>query len=283
MTPVVIAARSSGMSPGEETMPMHDWTRVDAGIFHAFHHEWISEIFRALNGGLLPDAYYALPEQVAAGFGPDVLTLQGQAPDEDPTAEGGGTATATLLQARPRTRFTAETPAEFYRRKKSSIVVRHVSGDRIVAMIEIVSPGNKSNRHAFRALVDKACELLEYRIHLLIVDPFPTRPPRSQRGSRRHLGTGRGRSLSAPRGSAADAGRLRVRSHHPGLHRAGRGRPGAAGHAAVPGAQWLCHGASGSDVCDGVRRHAQKVADCAHRGPVMNPSAGSINASAVFC
>lgn len=57
-------------------MPMHDWTRVDAGIFHAFHHEWISEISRALNRGLLPESYYTLPEQVVAGFGPDVLTLQ---------------------------------------------------------------------------------------------------------------------------------------------------------------------------------------------------------------
>ena len=25
-------------------MPIHDWTRVDAGIFHAFHHGWIEEI-----------------------------------------------------------------------------------------------------------------------------------------------------------------------------------------------------------------------------------------------
>lgn len=29
-------------------MPMHDWTRVDAGIYRAFHHEWISEISRTL-------------------------------------------------------------------------------------------------------------------------------------------------------------------------------------------------------------------------------------------
>lgn len=53
-------------------MPMHDWTRVDAGIYHAFHHEWISEISRALNRGLLPDDFYALPEQQAAEFGPDM-------------------------------------------------------------------------------------------------------------------------------------------------------------------------------------------------------------------
>src|SRR5437588_8415617 len=57
-------------------MPVHDWTRVDAGIFHAFHHDWITEIARALNRGLLPPDYYALPEQIAGGLGPDVLTLR---------------------------------------------------------------------------------------------------------------------------------------------------------------------------------------------------------------
>ncbi len=152
-------------------MPMHDWTKVEAGIFHAFHHEWISEISRALNRNL-PADYYALPEQVAAGFGPDVLTLQGDSEDEpDGSRESSDGGTATALRIRPQMRFTAE--AEFYRRKKSAVVVRHVSGDRIVAMLEIVSPGNKSHRQAFRAFVEKACELLEHRIHLLIVDPFP--------------------------------------------------------------------------------------------------------------
>jgi hypothetical protein len=57
-------------------MPIHDWTRVDAGIFHAFHHDWITEIARALNRGLLPASYYALPEQLAGGLGPDILTLR---------------------------------------------------------------------------------------------------------------------------------------------------------------------------------------------------------------
>jgi len=157
-------------------MPMHDWTKVEAGIFHAFRQEWISEISRALNRNL-PSDYYALPKQVAAGFGPDVLTLQGGSEEEpgSPSEASTGGA-ATELRTRPQTRFAAETDAEFYRRKKSSIVVRHVSGDRIVAMLEIVSPGNKSNRQAFRAFIEKACELLEHRIHLLIVDPFPPGP-----------------------------------------------------------------------------------------------------------
>ena len=31
-------------------MPMHDWTKVDDGIFHAFHHFWISALTDVLNG-----------------------------------------------------------------------------------------------------------------------------------------------------------------------------------------------------------------------------------------
>ena len=159
-------------------MPMHDWTKVPDGIFHAFHHRWISSISDELNGGLLPKDYYALPEQVAAGFGPDVLTLQApQSNDDEPLTEGGRNgATSVLTRVRPQTRFVAETEAEFYRRKKKMIAVRHVSGDEIVAMIEIVSHGNKASRRAFDAFLDKAFELIERRIHLLIIDPFPPGP-----------------------------------------------------------------------------------------------------------
>ena len=156
-------------------MPIHDWTRVEAGIFHHFHHAWIEEIQRALNAGLLPDDYYAMAEQQAAGFGPDVLTLQIDEPNREGEApaspSNGHGPTATL--ARPKARFQAQTDAEFYRRKKSSIVVRNVSDDRIVAMVEIVSPGNKAARNTFRAFLDKACDLLEHKIHLLIIDLFP--------------------------------------------------------------------------------------------------------------
>ena len=41
-------------------MPIHDWTRVKAGIFHHFHHEWISEISRSINHRLRGTDYYAL-------------------------------------------------------------------------------------------------------------------------------------------------------------------------------------------------------------------------------
>jgi hypothetical protein len=154
-------------------MPMHDWTKVPDGIFHAFHHRWISSISDELNSGRLPADYYALPEQVAAGLGPEVLTLQERRP---PPRDIGHIATASPPRVRPQTRFTAEAEGDFYRRKKKFVVVRHVSGDRVVAVLEIVSPGNKAAGHAFAAFVQKALDLLEQRIHLLVVDPFPPGP-----------------------------------------------------------------------------------------------------------
>jgi len=153
-------------------MPIHDWTRVEAGIFHDFHHEWISEIKRTLNSGILPPDYYALAEQQAAGYGPDVLTLQLDEDEfEPPLSLPSSPGTATLVV--PNATYIAETDAEFYRRKKSSVVIRHVSDDRIIAMVEIISPGNKSSANAFRAFLDKTLDLLENRIHLLIIDLFP--------------------------------------------------------------------------------------------------------------
>lgn len=156
-------------------MPVHDWTRVEAGIFHDFHHAWIEEIKRALNAGVLPDDYYALAEQFAAGFGPDVLTLQGfgngygnATPPTKPAPGGVG-----LLIAPTTIALTAETDMAFYRRKQKGIAVRHVSGDRIVAMVEVVSPGNKSSVNALRAFVEKAAELLDRGIHLLVLDLHP--------------------------------------------------------------------------------------------------------------
>ncbi|MDA1231483.1 MAG: DUF4058 family protein [Planctomycetota bacterium] len=150
-------------------MPVHDWSRVAAGIFHDFHHAWIEEIKRALNTGLLPSDYYALAEQRTAGYGPDVLALQVDLGDEDssdPPDHGNG----GLMVATPKVALTAETDMGFYRRKQNVVAVRHVSDDRVVALVEVVSPGNKSSRAALRSFVEKTAQRLDQRIHLLILD-----------------------------------------------------------------------------------------------------------------
>src|SRR5436190_21526424 len=94
-------------------MPVHGWSRVTAGTFHAFHLAWIAEIQRALNGGILPPGYYALAEQVAGEIIPDVLTLQ-QADNASDAAElkerygrGGSAAVLTVTDSPPRVSVTA--------------------------------------------------------------------------------------------------------------------------------------------------------------------------------
>jgi len=163
-------------------MPIHDWTGVEAGIFHDFHHEWISTIKRALNAGLLPPDCYALAEQIAGGLLPDVLTLETVRPDPArPAGDAGSgnepeTGAIALATAPPKVRFTLTSEPERYARKQSRIAIRHKSGDRVVAVLEILSPGNKGSRYAFRSFVEKALEFLEAGVHLLLVDLFPPGP-----------------------------------------------------------------------------------------------------------
>src|SRR5216683_142268 len=120
-------------------MPIHDWTRVPAGLFHHFHQDWTIEIARRLNRGLLPKGLSALVEQRSALKEPDVLTVE---------------------------RIT---------NRANRIVVKHHLG-RIVAVIEIMSPGNKDSRAAVRDFVDKIIDFLRAGVHVLLVDLFPPTP-----------------------------------------------------------------------------------------------------------
>ena len=88
-------------------MPIHDWTRVDAGTFHFFHLHWIASICDVLNEGLLPRNYYAMGEQRAIGDEPDVLTLHaapfgGAGEDDGGAGELSGDTGGGLLLAPPK-------------------------------------------------------------------------------------------------------------------------------------------------------------------------------------
>src|SRR2546429_369776 len=92
-------------------MPIHDWTRVDAGLFHAFHQRWIHALCDALNTGGLPADYFALPEQVIKGPIPDVLTLR---LDPGSSEISNGRAGVAVATAAPRTRLVKQTEADLY-------------------------------------------------------------------------------------------------------------------------------------------------------------------------
>ncbi len=158
-------------------MPVHDWTRVDAGIFHDFHTVWVGQLRTALNEGLLPPDYYALAEQHAGQRITDVLTLHAStAPRQPvplpPAPDTGGVAVA---EAPPRTRrqHTMEPTVRALRR---SLAVRHVSGHRLVALVEIVSPANKDRDESIEEFTTKILAALNVGVHVLLVDLFPPGP-----------------------------------------------------------------------------------------------------------
>ena len=57
-------------------MPIHDWTRVDAGTYHDFHQDWTIEIRRPLNRGILPPGFMAMTDLKVSGSEPDVAALK---------------------------------------------------------------------------------------------------------------------------------------------------------------------------------------------------------------
>jgi hypothetical protein len=150
-------------------MPIHDWTRVEAGDFHDFHQCWVVAIGNALNGGLLPPGYMAMAERVTGRPIPDVVTLQAREPKEGPE---GGIAVATPP---PTARLITRIERVNYAKRADRVVIRH-GREKVVAIIEILSPGNKDSRAALRSFVEKAADILNQGVNLLVVDLFPPTP-----------------------------------------------------------------------------------------------------------
>lgn len=164
-------------------MPIHDWKRVPAGIFHDFHQEWSVAIKHALNA-ILPPPYYAIIEQASSGRFPDVLTFQTQRPTTATNGNGSSLSQSnggllTLTETPPRVSITAVIEADAYAQKANRVVVLN-DADEVVAVLEIVSPGNKSNSDGFHQFVEKALQFIRSGIHFFFVDLFsPTsRDPR---------------------------------------------------------------------------------------------------------
>jgi hypothetical protein len=149
-------------------MPIHDWTRLEPDDFHHFHQGWVVNLTNELNSGLLPPGYMAMTEQVTGRPIPDVVTLQTRTSKDDP----GGITVAT---APPTARVIAKFEKINYAKRADRVVIRHGRG-KVVAIIEIVSPGNKDSRNAIRTFVEKAADVLNQGVNLLIVDLFPPTP-----------------------------------------------------------------------------------------------------------
>src|SRR5215207_4370172 len=138
-------------------MPMHDWGQVEPTIFHHFHQRWAAAIADVLNAGLLPPGLSALLEQYTGGVSPDVLTVERRRPLR-PRPSG----TATV----PRTRLTIEPQEDALLKRANRVAIRHRLGE-VVCVIEIVSPGNKASKIAFRAFVEKLADFIRRGVNAM--------------------------------------------------------------------------------------------------------------------
>lgn len=158
-------------------MPIHDWSKVDAGVFHGFHVRWVARLAETLMP-ILPPGYYAEAEQHASSRIADILALRTASKAERELRSFPASSpikTATLDMPRVAERRTSERRARD-RRKPKHVAIRHVSGHRVVALIEIISPGNKDRRSHVANFVDKAELAISSGVHFVAVDLFPPTP-----------------------------------------------------------------------------------------------------------
>jgi hypothetical protein len=113
----------------------------------------------------------ALVEQRSGPYESDVLAIEGRGRPLDLSGQNGGVVTLE----RPVTQFVLRSDREIYADRANRILIKHHLG-RILAVIEIVSPGNKDSRLALREFVEKTVDFLRSGIHVLVVDVFPPTP-----------------------------------------------------------------------------------------------------------
>ena len=151
-------------------MPIHDWTRVDAGIYHGFHVRWVAHLTEALTATLSP-SYYADIEHYADELIAAPLILGADIQSMAPATDVLNLPHATIHRTARKSKPTAQ--------KQWRVVVRHVSGHRVVAHIEIVSPRNKDRRVSAEEFIAKGRAAIDAGVHLVVLDLFP--PTRSAR------------------------------------------------------------------------------------------------------
>lgn len=165
-------------------MPVHDWTRVDPGIFHDFRLSWISRISDSLNSETLRRDHYSLLQRpwIDSVFNDQGLSGIGQ------------------VQA-------SEYESEVYARIADRIAIYRECDEQVVAYVEIVSPGCKANTLELDRLFERLDSAIRHGRNVLLVDIHPPGrfDPRGTHSAfwERRYGPSRGCTPAEPFGLAA--------------------------------------------------------------------------------
>ena len=122
-------------------MPLHDWTRVDDGTYHDFYLAGCGELRTGLNRGRLPKGYTPWSAHTM-----DVSEWERGVPDGELPPGRRSTisrAYSTSMRSHHPTSIRDHCGDLAYWRKGHSVTIRKSGNQVAVAMIEIVTPGNK--------------------------------------------------------------------------------------------------------------------------------------------
>lgn len=157
-------------------MPLRDHFRApldDRRHWEGFHAQWPGEIVRTLLDKL-PSRYFAEPRVHSGGSAEiDVATFhERDSPEGNGRQEPGSVATAVWAPSRPSFAVATdlgsldEYEVQVFDAKRNC---------RLVAAVEIVSPGNKDRPEHRQAFVSKCAALLQNRVSVVMIDLVTTR------------------------------------------------------------------------------------------------------------
>lgn len=152
-------------------MPLLDHFRppIDPRVgWESFHHRWANAVADHLDR-LLPSQFFA---RVEVHLGADVATDVTEEELLPPAGANGARGVAVQTYTPPAA--TAVIPAVFP--DEAAVEVRSADpGARLLAVVELVSPGNKKGPEPRAAFVSKAAAYLQHGIGLVVVDPVTDR------------------------------------------------------------------------------------------------------------
>jgi hypothetical protein len=136
--------------------------------WESFHSNWANQIVADLNLRLLPTRYRSDAEtHLGIAVEIDVATFDEERPAGAQAGGGNGIATAVWAPPRATQTFAVDFPAQDVFEVR---VYDDERGQRLVAAVELVSPGNKDRAENRRAFVVKCASLLQQRVSVVIVD-----------------------------------------------------------------------------------------------------------------
>lgn len=146
----------------------------DERNWEGFHSFWTSEIVRQLNQSVLPEDYFAEPTvKLGVEVEADVGTLKKTNGQKRADAEEeGAIATAVWAPPQPALAFAVD----FANQDTFEVKVQKDEGGwRLVAAIELISPGNKDRPATRHAFLRKCASYLQQGVSVIIIDVVTNR------------------------------------------------------------------------------------------------------------